>query len=316
MHRQLIMVEGVPFTGKSTLSEFIAQQLARNDIPAQWVSEGELLQQYFPRMQAVLDQPQSLSEAVLAVEWSAFVDAVRQAPTTLVVDSALSYTAVYPLLAVDRSATAICAELTRIADLCVPLQPLVIHLTGDIAQLVPASIVERGEEWQQHLLGQSDATPYQQARGRSGLAGTIALLHETQALMHEVLADSTWHALTLDVSAVDWDTNRGAVLDALQIAEVRVESPALEPAELRAYIGTYIAEDPQSPVRQFTVRLEDDTLILYGPRMRYGPLVPVGSTRFHLRATRIDTEFVVEHGLARRLMLVQPDGSTRVFARA
>lgn len=316
MQRQLILVEGVPFTGKSTLSEFLAQQLGLNGVPSRWVSEGELLQQYFPRMQAVLDQPHSLSETALAAEWRAFVQAVMQEPTTLVVDSALSYTAVYPLLAVDRPGTAIRSELTRIAALCGPLQPLVLHLTGAIDQLVPASIVERGAEWEEHLLGQSDATPYQQARGRSGVAGTIALLQETQALMHELLADGSWHTLTLDVSAVDWHTNRRAVLDALQIAEVRVESPALEPAALRALRGTYAAEDPHSPIRQCTVRLEHGTLTLYGPRMRYGPLIPVGSSRFHVRATQVDVEFVVEHGLAQRLLLVRPDGSTRVFHRA
>jgi hypothetical protein len=44
----LVLVEGLPFTGKSTLSEYIAQQLKLNGYPQQWVSEGVMLQQHFP----------------------------------------------------------------------------------------------------------------------------------------------------------------------------------------------------------------------------------------------------------------------------
>ena len=40
MQTQLILIEGNPFTGKSTLSEFVALQLGLNGYPAQWVPEG------------------------------------------------------------------------------------------------------------------------------------------------------------------------------------------------------------------------------------------------------------------------------------
>ena len=91
------------------------------------------------------------------------------------------------------------------------------------------------------------------------------------------------------------------------------DHPALERAALQACTGTYAAEDSQSSVQMLSVQLEQDTLALHGPRTRYDTLVPVSTTRFHLRATRVDTEFVVEEGLARRLVLLMPDGTTQVF---
>jgi hypothetical protein len=141
---RLILVEGVPFTGKSTTSEDIATQLDLNGYPARWVSEGMMLQHYFPYAMAVLDRKQTVSAAALRAEWRAFVETVQAATSIFVVDSALSYAAVDPLLMEDWPVAAIQAELKHIAELCAPLQPHVIHLVGDVERLVPASIAERG----------------------------------------------------------------------------------------------------------------------------------------------------------------------------
>ena len=315
MQTKLILVEGVPFTGKSTLSEYAALQIGLNGHAAEWVPEGVMLEKYFPHVLAVLDQTQSLSEESLWADWSTFVQTVKSAPATFVVDSAISYAAVYPLLAEDRPHATILAKVTRIAELCAPLHPRVIHLMGDAERIARASIVERGDKWQKHLVGQSDATPYQKARGRSGVEGAIAFLHETQELMHVVLEAGGWQTLTLDVTSADWGSNRRAMLSFLGIGEVQVDPPALA-AALQDYAGTYVEEDPDGTIGTLEVRVEQDQIALHEADMRLGPLVPVSATRFHLRATQLDVEFVVEKGQARRLMLLTPSGKALAFRRA
>jgi hypothetical protein len=54
----MILVDGVPFSGKSTTSEYIATQLELNRYPAHWVPEGMMLQHYFPHVLAVLKRQQ------------------------------------------------------------------------------------------------------------------------------------------------------------------------------------------------------------------------------------------------------------------
>jgi hypothetical protein len=243
------------------------------------------------------------------------VQTVQSAPTTFVVDAAISYTAVYPLLAEDRPPATILALVTRLAELCAPLHPRVIYLRGDQERIARASIVERGEKWQQQLIDQSDATPYQQARGRSGVEGAIVFLIETQELMDGVLATSGWPTLTLDVTSADRETNRRAMLSFLAIREVPIAPPALA-AALPAYTGTYAQDDPEGTSGPLEVRLEQDQLVLYQPGMRLGPLVPVSATRLHLLATPVDVEFVVEEGVVRRLVLLWSSGKTRAYHRA
>jgi hypothetical protein len=333
MHVQtkLVLVEGNPFTGKSTLSEYAALQLRLNDHAVEWVSEGVMLQKYFPHVLAVLDQTdqaQPVSEESLWAEWSAFVQTIQSAPvpTIFVVDSAISNAAVYPLLAEDRAHAAILDLVTRIAQLCAPLHPLVIHLMGDQERIARASIVERGEKWQKQLVDESDAAPYQKARGRSGVEGAIAFLHETQELMDGVLNAGGWQTLTLDVTSADREdreTNRRTMLNFLGISEVQVDPPTLA-AALQAYTGTYAQEDPDDPdgnigtgtIGTLEVRIEQDQLVLYQPGMRLGPLVPVSATRLHLMSTPLDVEFVVEEGMARRLVLFRSSGKTVAFRRS
>jgi hypothetical protein len=273
-----------------------------------------MLATYFPHVTAMLDHAQPLAEEALEAEWRALVQTVQRASATFVVDAAISYAAVYPLLAEDRPPAAIHALVTRIAALCAPLHPRVIHLTGDSEQLARASIVERGAKWQQQLVEQSEATPYQQVRSRSGVEGAIAMLAETQDLMAEVLATGGWPLLTLEVTSVDRATQRQALLRFLGIRAVPVDPPALA-APPPAYTGMYTPEDPEGTIGTLEVRLEQDQLVLYQPGMRLGVLVPVAATRLHLQATPLDVEFEVEEGRARRLVLCWASGKTRAFHR-
>lgn len=312
---RLILVEGVPFTGKSTLSEFLATQLNRNGIAADWVPEGIMLQRYFPHVMAALDQKQPVAEDLIWEDWTAFVQTMTSAQTTFVVDSALSYAAVYPLLAEDCSTASILAFLQRIARACAPLWPRVIHLTGDVERLVPASITQRGQGWQEHLVGQAEAAPYQQARGRTGVEGATLLLADEQSLMQSVLEDGGWQALTLDITAGDWRASERAILDFLEMEEIEIERPTRTRSELEAFTGTYTAEDPERSGGPLWVVLEPETLALYGPNMRYGTLVAVSAARFHVQATPLDIEFTTEEEVAPCLRLFTSDGAQHLFRR-
>ena len=49
--------------------------------------------------------------------------------------------------------------------------------------------------------------------------------------------------------------------------------------------------------------------------MRFGTLVPETVTRFHIAATRLDAELVVEEGVAQGLVVYTPDSKRHVFRR-
>jgi hypothetical protein len=305
----LVLVEGIPFTGKSTISEYISQQLKLNGYPAQWVPEWMMLKQHFPDVLASFTEAKPLTQETLWQNWSAYAETVRQSPATFVVDSALSYAAIYRLMQSNTAAPEIIAWLDRLAELLAPLQPRVIHLTGNVEQLVKASIVERGAEWEKHLVSQAEATLYQQARGRKGVEGAIRLLEVTQALAQRILA-AGWQPLTLDVTGGDWATYQQTILNFLQIREVEVTPPDIAPEVLQAYTGTYAPEEAGGTQQTLIVQLEQESLALYGPDIRHGSLIPLSERRFHLQASDVDVEFE-EVGQMRRLVLLSSEGERR-----
>jgi hypothetical protein len=308
----LVLVEGLPFTGKSTLSEYIAQQLKLNGHPHQWLPEGAMLKNHFPHVLATFEDDNLLSEEALWQNWCSFVETIQDAPATFVVDSALSYTAVYRLLRVDWPPPQILAWLERLAGLCAPLQPRVIHLTADAEHLAWASIAERGADWEKQMVRQTEPTAYQKARGRTGIAGAIQMMAEVQTLTGSVLA-AGWQSLTLDVTEGQWPLYQKAVLDFLGVPEVVVAPPDLPLSLLQSYAGTYAPVNAEETGSTLTVQLEGGELALYGPDIRYGPLIPLSEQRFHLRASGVDITFIPETGGARQLTVFSSDGSERLF---
>jgi hypothetical protein len=312
----LVLVEGVPFTGKSTVSEYIAQQLSLNGYPQQWLPEGTMLKQYFPHVLATFDGA-PLSEEMLWQNWSTFVETVRSRPETFVVDSALSYTAIFRLMLDDRPTAQVLAWLERLATLCAPLQPRIIHLVGDVDHLARASIVERGAEWEEQMIKTTEPTPYQQTRGRTGVAGAISMMDDTQALTRRVLA-AGWQSLTVDVTAGEWPIYQRAILDFLGIPEVVVTPPEIPQALLQVYAGDYAPVEADETLLLLTIRLEEGTLALYGTNNAYyGSLIPLTDNRFHLRASGVDIAFEQEAGQQVFLQLVplSSDGKRRRFQK-
>jgi hypothetical protein len=289
---QLVLIEGVPFSGKSTLSEYVAQQLSLNDRPAQWVNEGMMLRRYFTHVLAILERRETVAPDSLVANWAAFAQAARESPAAFVVDGALTFAGLWPLFAADLPRDTIMEQLGRIAAVCEPLRPRVVHLTGDVDRLARESYAQRGPGWQEHSVRQSDSSRYQQARGRSGTDGVTLFFQEAQALMGAVLAEGGWQALTLDVTAADRRANQRAVLDFLELREVAVERPIIPPEALQSYAGRYLEEAQDGEGEILTIRPEEGGLALHGPTMRIGALVPITETRFHVTATMLDVELV------------------------
>lgn len=282
---RLVLVEGLPFSGKSTLSEFLAEQMTLNGIAAEWVSEGTMLSRYFPGVMHGLEEERPPQPAELRWEWSAFADTVAAAGRTVVMDSALSYAAVHPLVWLNLPNEAIHRHLRAIRAICQPLNPKVIHMLVDPAIALPASILERGEVWRDHIVGQSDSNPYQKAKGLTGLDGAIQLGRECQELTCETL--ESWDTLSLKVTGGDWPALWQQALSFLGLKHVQPSAFAVSHDALSSFVGEFESEAQ----RRLLVVLEDGRLELRQKDGRIGPMIPVSELRFHVQASDVDVEF-------------------------
>src|SRR5215207_7111530 len=132
MQPQLVFVEGIHFSGKSTTAEYVAAQFQSNGLPEEWLWEINVRDGFFaPSRTAARQQLPNLANIVRA-DWAKFITFATPAGEIVVVDGMLSYTTVYPLLATDMSQEAIAASVQDIAKECRSLNPTCLHLVGDV----------------------------------------------------------------------------------------------------------------------------------------------------------------------------------------
>src|SRR4051812_16360717 len=109
MQPHLVLVEGIPFSGKSTTAEYVAAQFRLNGLPAEWLWEINVLDGFFTLSSAAARQHLANLADIVRADWAKFFNFVTATGDIVVVDGMLSFTTVYPLLANDMSHAAIAA---------------------------------------------------------------------------------------------------------------------------------------------------------------------------------------------------------------
>jgi hypothetical protein len=305
---KLILVEGIPFSGKSTTAEYVATQLQLNGLPAQWVWEIDVLDRFFATSSAVARQyGPGLAEAIRA-DWAAFITHITASADTFVVDSALSFATVDPLFAANLPPHAIAALMNAIAAECRGLNPYCLHLVVDVDPLLQHSYVERGPGWIAHITSVVNECPYQHQRNRTGTAGVTAFMQEVQALMQELLSAREWNTLTIDTSARDWPAYHQAIAHHLQLHPHPIMAHSVPLAQLHAYRGIYTAVEATSRYEHLEIAGEGTILELRTPTFRLGALIPESDTRFRVQATAMRIAFVLDEQQNHQLLFTAPDG--------
>jgi hypothetical protein len=303
---QAVFVEGVPFSGKSTLSEFIYEQLVLNGVRSTWISEGALFGRYFP---GALEPNLTLDS--LRAEWKALAEALCAADELSVVDSALSYPGIYAMLALNLTAAEIEQQFHWLRSLFEPLPPRVIYLRSNPRRTVPASIEDRGEAWREQLLRQTEEHAVKRRLDLRGNEGAIALMDEQQQLFTNVVSSTGWTTLTLDVEEGEWSERRRRVLDFLGIQGIEPPPVQIPLEQLASYSGEYESESGNP----YTVVLEKDRLVLYQPDNRLGWLKPRTCSLFHLEASDVDVEFGALASGEWKMTFIRREGAAVVCRR-
>lgn len=202
MYPRLILVEGMPGAGKSTLSQFIAERLH-----ARFLEEREAEQHMAEFWQAHNDRRSDLPHVLLAC-WRTFLESVRASDQPLVFDAGFYYA--MHLMELNVSSQQIHAYNCALLALAADLNPLVIHLTTDVSRVYPLICEERGDGWTQGVMNEVNSFPYQTNRGRTGLPGLIAFFEDGHQLITELVAD--WNHLTIETTERRWDEYRREIM--------------------------------------------------------------------------------------------------------
>jgi hypothetical protein len=289
---QLILVEGLPGSGKSTTAQQLCLHLRRLGRRARWVYENETPHPILPALdpqrlwQLDGDDPDRAWKAALS-GWRVFASAVAASDEIAIVESAFFQMTIGPQLLQNLPAEAIAGHVLEASRSIEPLSPVLIHLRpADVGAALRKIAARRGEWFEQFLVKQIAASPCGRQRGIADFAGVIALFESLRGLIDSVCEKLAMPRLTLDPSDDDWPRHREAITRFLSLPPFAEDAP---PAGAERLTGRYRRADSQE---EFTVS-SDSGGLFFDDKARTR-LIPMGSRTFCIQGMCVDLTFATD----------------------
>lgn len=297
---RLIMVEGIPGSGKSTTAQFLVHALADGGFPVRWWYEEELghpvyLFRDLPGLTQVReDLHGGRYRAVIAAalrQWRRFAAQVGAGEEIVVADGCLFGYLAWSLFPLDVSPAEIVAYIAEVEATIAPLNPVLITFRQeDIARSLARVCARRGGNTEARFVSNATESRYGQRHNLRGFAGLVSFWSDYRQLIDTACATSPFPILTIETDAAEWPSYQRRCLDFLGLApEAVVSSVIVDP---QRHVGTYHAEqgDAQAEV---LIDAADGRLVFDGlpelwPRT---PLLPRGEDTFALEGLPFTVTF-------------------------
>ena len=289
----LILVEGMPGTGKSTVSQFIHLQLRAVGRRSCWWHEerhSHPLQLFY--------QPQRHATAADYVEeaaslWQRFVDESRGQHEVIVLDGSLFQNHVRSMLIHDCARQTMLALVVKVAGLLRPLNPVLVYLRPLDVETNFRNVVDaRGRRMLDLWIEAHNHYPYTRRTKLNGYPGFIAFWKEFAEVADLAFDRLAIAKLAINLSTGDWPAHYDRLLRFLDLP-MSAASPS--PQELARFAGHYLPVNDEAAC-EFSLRVDGDHLVATVDRptidVRRGPigcfrevrLLPAGEDRFHVAA--------------------------------
>jgi hypothetical protein len=292
MISRLLFFEGPPGGGKSSTSQFVAQQLQTASISVDWIEEHTLNSTVFAAFFDALDTAPSEAIAALLGGWRQIIGRVDTSPDVYCLDGAFFNSSLKLLLAYDYGPLHVSHYLQILYDLLTPFAPALIHLTGDVNHIMRMTIAERGDQWAENVAADVAQYPRQQRLHHSGVEALIDFFVESQCQLETIAATWPFEYRRVDTTAREWKQYQQTVCTWLGIA-IQPQNHALS-CDLTQYVGAYQppAYFPPAFNHPFYVERTPDGLRLHMVFMRNFRLIEQDTDCFAILGRPVQLEFV------------------------
>jgi len=295
MHR-LILFEGLPGTGKSSLSQSIYLQRCKAGVDVSWFAEDQRPHPLIDdRDLARIERPDELADYA-KTRWQQVADNAVKSDSLVVLDAALFGLTLGGLLRLDASPELLTETSEEIDSILAPTDPVMIYLRPhDVQGVFDKMLNVRGQSWTNYMADELSTSSFAVQRNVAGLELVRTYYQELDHLFN-----LAYERLSLTKYAIDVDHGDfGQMRDQIQTALGNDAPPMVSPSPewLESLSGTYRSiEDDTSLV----LRKEGAELVIdqdQGTR-----LIHANSNAFMVQGMPVDVTFES-----------QPDGPTRAI---
>lgn len=251
----IILLDGLPCTGKSTTTQRIGVHLQKQGIDARWFLE---IDEAYPVFTAhhyhTLWTPDAdLSEVLTAcdqqaeIRWKQVVTDLQGTKRVLCLECAVFQNPITSLLLMGVEPSDITRHVLRLFDAINPLNPALIYTyPGKPAEIVAELTGKRGEAFVNYLLDSIKKTPYglrQNVHDRSGLTRVWETL---KSLTDDIFSLVPVPKLAIDTLPGKWNNYLAQIADFLSIPPFEQFHQPFD--NLSSFAGAYSSSDSSEPL--------------------------------------------------------------------
>lgn len=286
----VILVDGMPGSGKSVTAHRLCDRLRRLGRDARWVYEHETphpiidVQRIYAMIQGLAPiDPALYDEAV--ERWRGLAEACVREDRVVVAECMMIQTPLHPLFQATGCEAEIRDYMDRVVEALAPARPRLVYLRPrEIGAALMRTFAGREPWFQGVMIEWISASPIGRARGLAGIEGAIEYFRLFHEMTDELVARIDPPALTLAPDEGGWPERESAIDRWLGLSP----APSIVPLEedLRDLPGRY--RDAASEDAWTIARLGDDLVMTGQPS---GRLLPVGPGRFEVEGMALTISF-------------------------
>ncbi|MBD3308848.1 hypothetical protein GF339_20750 [candidate division KSB3 bacterium] len=286
INTKLILVDGLPGSGKSTIAQFIALQVEKNGIRARWFYE---LEQAHPIHAFHVWSRQGPAQFIRTIteNWQTFVAQRRAMEEVSILESSIFQSTVRLLFQSDVPRHQITEYAFQIETIIAELDPVLIYFVRtDVAHALKEICEKRKKVWENYLTQVIDCSEYAKHHHLQNFEGMVTFFQRYQELTTSLVSHFTMPRLTIENPNDDWAACRQRICRFLALP--RREDPEVSEQYLAQFTGRYRDESTRLEIR---IGLNHDGLIVHDLLWPRSKLLPKTANSFYVEGCTIEIDF-------------------------
>lgn len=210
INTNLILIEGIIGSGKSTTAQILSMHLQKNGHNAKWYFEHEMPHPIYKydeiqkALEGAIARPNSIFEKALS-NWIDLANSLKDTNEIIILESTLFQTTAGTMLMLDLTRKEIINYVLKIQEFIKGLNPILINFyQEDVSKALRSVLDKRGADFEEYLIGMMAKTPYGRKNNIKNFDGVVGLFTVYREITDYLFSELKIRKLSIENSNGDW----------------------------------------------------------------------------------------------------------------